>query len=81
MEGECAVTGSIIDELHSSEFQGDQMECECAVTRSIIDEVIPGTPKEMKWNVKVVLPEVSLMKFVLRIWSNERWKWCYSKYH
>ena len=39
MEGESGVTRSIIDELHSSDIQGDQMEGESDVTRSIIDEL------------------------------------------
>ena len=39
MEGESGVTRSIIDELHSSDIQGDQMEGESSVTRSIIDEL------------------------------------------
>ena len=39
MEGENGVTRSIIDELHSSDIQGDQMEGESGVTRSIIDEL------------------------------------------
>ena len=39
MEGESGVTRSIIDELHSSDIQGDQMEAESGVTRSIIDEL------------------------------------------
>ena len=37
MVGESGVTRSIIDELHSSDIQGDQMERESGVTRSIID--------------------------------------------
>ena len=40
MEIESGVTRSIIDELHSSDIQGDQMEGESGVTRSIIDELI-----------------------------------------
>ena len=32
MEGEMNVTGSIIDELHSPDIQGDQMEGESGVT-------------------------------------------------
>ena len=40
MEGESCVTGSIIDELHSSDIQRDQMEAESGVTRSIIDELL-----------------------------------------
>ena len=39
MEDESGVTGSIMDELHSSDLQGDQMENENDVTRSIIDEL------------------------------------------
>ena len=39
MEGESGVTRSIIDELHSSDIEGDQMENESDVTRSIIDEL------------------------------------------
>ena len=40
MEGENGFTGSIIDELDSSDIQGDQMEGDSGVTRSIIDEVL-----------------------------------------
>ena len=32
MEGESGVTPNIIDELHSSDIQGDQMEGESGVT-------------------------------------------------
>ena len=39
MEGESVVTGSIIDELHSSDIELDQMECEGGVTGSIMDEL------------------------------------------
>ena len=39
MEGESGVTRSIIDEVHSSDVQRDQMEGESGVTRSIIDEL------------------------------------------
>ena len=39
MEGENGVTRSIIDELHSSDIQGDQMEDESGPTPSIIDEL------------------------------------------
>ena len=38
MEGESCVTRSIIDELHYSDIQGDQMEGESGVTRNIIEE-------------------------------------------
>ena len=39
MEGESGVTRSIIDELHCSDIQGDQMAGESGVTRSTIDEL------------------------------------------
>ena len=39
MEGESGVTRSIVDELRSSDIQGDQMEGESCVLRSIIDEL------------------------------------------
>ena len=39
MECEIGVTLSIIDELHRSDIQGDQMEGESGVTPSIIDEL------------------------------------------
>ena len=37
MEGECGVTRSVIDELHSWDIQRDRMKCESGVTRSIIN--------------------------------------------
>ena len=37
MEGESGVTRSIIDELDSSDIQGDQMGGESGVTRGSID--------------------------------------------
>ena len=39
MIGEGGVSRSIIDELHSSDIQGDQMEGESGVTRRIIDDL------------------------------------------
>ena len=39
MEGESGVTGSMIDELHSSDIHGDQIERGSGVTRRIIDEL------------------------------------------
>ena len=41
MEREGGVTRSIIDELHFSNIQRDQMEGENCVKRSIIDELYP----------------------------------------
>ena len=40
MEGESGVTRSIIDELHSSDIERDQMEGESGVTGSIIDDFL-----------------------------------------
>ena len=39
MEGESGVTGSIIDELHSSDIQRDKLEGESDVTPRMIDEL------------------------------------------
>ena len=39
MEAESGVTRSVIDDLHSSNIQRDQMGGESGVTRSIIDEL------------------------------------------
>ena len=39
MEGESGVSRGIIDQLHSSDIQGDQMECESGVTPSVLDEL------------------------------------------
>ena len=39
MEGQSGVTRSVIDELHSLDIQGVQMERESGVTQSIIDEL------------------------------------------
>ena len=52
MEGESGVTRSIIDEVHSSDIQGDQMEGESGVTRSIIDELHSLDIQEIKSKVK-----------------------------
>ena len=37
MKGESGVSRSVIEELHSWDIQGDQMEGESGVIRSIID--------------------------------------------
>ena len=39
MEGESSVTRTIIDELHSSDIQRNQIEGEGDVTRKMIDEL------------------------------------------
>ena len=49
---------------------------------SIIDEL--HSSEMVKWKVKVVLLEVSLMNFTLGTSKEIKWKvkeWCYSKYH
>ena len=71
MEGESRINRSIFDEHHSLVFQGDQMEIESGITRSIIDEV---HSLGIKLKVKVVLLEVSLMKFILRISNENKWE-------
>ena len=67
MDGETGVTRSIIDELPSSDIQGDQMERESGVTRTIILNYILRLSNKIKWKRKVVFLEVSMMKFILRI--------------
>ena len=39
MKGSSGVTQSIVDEIHSSDIQGDQMEGESGVTGNNIDEL------------------------------------------
>ena len=39
MESDSGVTRSMMDELHSWDIQGDEMEGETGVTRSIVDEL------------------------------------------
>ena len=72
MEGESGVTRSIIEELDSSNIQRDEMPAESGVTRSIIDERHSSDMIQRK--VKVVLLEVSLMKFILRRSRDIKWK-------
>ena len=68
MEDESGVTRSIIDELHSTDIQAEQMEGESCVTRSIFDKLhswdIQGGQMEGE---SMVLLEVSSMKFILGI--------------
>ena len=40
MEDESGITRSIIDEFHSWDIQGDEMEGETGVTCSIIEELL-----------------------------------------
>ena len=57
MEGKSGVTRSIIDELHSSDIQGDERGGESGVTRSIIEEFVSSDM--INWKVKVVVLKVS----------------------
>ena len=74
MEGESAVARSIIDELDSMDTQGDILEGENGVTRGIIHElhacVIQGDQMEGE---SMVLLEVSLINFILRISNKMKW--------
>ena len=64
MEDCGGVTGSFIDEIHSWDIQRDQMEGESmALLEESFMSYILRISKEMKWKVKVVLLEVSLMNF------------------
>ena len=72
MEGEGGVTRSVIDELHSTDIQGDQMEGESGVPRSLIDELHSSDP--VKWKVKVLLLEVSLVKFIVLRCKEIKWR-------
>ena len=77
MENENAVTRCIIDQLHSLDRQGDEMEGEKKVLLEAWSmNLIPilGMSKEIKWKVKVVLLEVSLMNFILRISKEIKWR-------
>ena len=85
MKDETGVTSRIMDELHSSDIQGDQMEVESMVLLEVsLMNLILRVSREIKWKVKVVLLEVSFMKFILGISKKTKWKmkaWSYSKYH
>ena len=72
MEGESGVTRSVIDQLHSSDIQQDQMEGKGCVTRIIIDEL--HSLDMVKWKVKMVLFEVSLMNFIPGIAKDIKWQ-------
>ena len=50
------------------------MEAESGVTQSIIDELHSWDIQGYRGKVKVVLLEVSLMNFILRIFKEIKWK-------
>ena len=74
MEGATGVTRSIIDELHTSDIQVDQVEGESGVTRSFIDELHSWDIERDQRKVKLVLLQVSLMNFILGISNEIKWK-------
>ena len=43
------VTESIIDEIHSSDIQGDQMEVKVVFLEVSLMNFIPRVPNEIKW--------------------------------
>ena len=47
---------------------------EIGVFRSINDELIPRISNKIKRKVKVVLLEILLMNFILRISTESKWK-------
>ena len=58
MESEKGVTRSILDELHSWNIQGVQMEGEMVLLEVSLINFLLRISKEIKWKVKVVLVEV-----------------------
>ena len=75
MLGENGVTRSVIDELRSSDIQGDQMEGESMVLLEVsLMKFIVRISQEIKWKVKVVALEISSMYFILGITKKMKWK-------
>ena len=83
--GESGVTPSIIAEAHSWDIQGEKMEGSSGITVSIVDELLSCHIEVDQIEVgTMVLHEVSLMNFILRISKEMKWKvkaCCHSKYH
>ena len=75
MEAESGVSRSIMDELHSWDIQGDQMEGESKVLLEVWSmKFILGIYHDIKGKVKVVLLEVSLMNFIHGIINEIKWE-------
>ena len=74
MECESCVTRIIIGELYSSEIQQDEMAGGNGITGTIIDELHSSDINGDQLEVKVVLREVSLMNFNLRISKEIKWR-------
>ena len=58
MEGKSSVLQGIVDELHSSDIQGAEMESESGVTQCINMNFILRISKQIKYKVRVVLLEL-----------------------
>ena len=75
MKDENDVIRSIIDELHSWDIQGDQMEGKRMVLLEVsLMNLILGISNGIKCNVKVVLLEVRLMNLIVGISNEIKWK-------
>ena len=84
MAGESGVTRSIIDELHPSDIQGDEMEGERRITPKIIDEFYSWDIQRHKMGgesgvTRRIIHELHLLRYPRK--SNGRSKWCYTKCH
>ena len=84
MDDERGVTRSIIDEVHSSDNKGDQMQFESGVTRSITDQLhflyIEGDQMEGESGLtRSIVDELHSWDIQKR--SNGRLKWFHWKYH
>ena len=70
MECQSGGTRSIIDELHSWDIQGDQMEVESMVLLELSTmKFMLGMAEKTKWKVKVAVLEVSSMNIFLGIYN------------
>ena len=74
MAGKSCVTRSIIDEIHCSEIQRDQMEGESGVTRSSIDELHSSDIQRDRMEGESGVTKGSLMNLILRISKEIKWK-------
>ena len=85
MDGEKGVTGSIVDDLHSWDIKGDQMEAGSSVSGSIIcDTHSTDIQRDQMEGESMVLLEGSSMNFILGLSNEIKWKvkaWLYSKDH
>ena len=74
MQGSSGFTGSVIDEIHSSDIQGDQMEVKIVLREVSLMTFILQRSNNIKRKVKVALLEVSLMNLILRISKEIKWR-------